>query len=257
MTAASSTTSEPLLQLRGVRKQFGGVRANDGVDLDVPTGAIVGLIGPNGSGKTTLFNLVTGSLAPDSGQILFAGRDITELGPAPTARLGLLRTFQQVSVYAGMTCLQCLLASGRRTAEPLSALWRRPAAADAQRAAELLALVGLTSKAGQLAGELSYGQRKLLELAMALMNQPKLLLLDEPTAGVSPALIPDLVRHLRHAHSALGVTLLIIEHNMPVVMDLAQHIYCMAHGRVLASGSPAQVRTDERVLQAYLGAAAA
>lgn len=255
MTAAAGIAPEPLLQLHAVQKHFGGVRANDGVDLEVPAGAIVGLIGPNGSGKTTLFNVVTGSIAPDSGRIRFDGRDITGLGPASTARMGLLRTFQQASVYAGMTCLQCLLVSHRRAAEPLATLWKQPGAHDCDRAMELLALVGLAGKAGQLAGELSYGQRKLLELAMALMNQPRLLLLDEPTAGVSPALIPELVQHLRHANAALGITLLVIEHNMPVVMELAQHIFCMARGRVLASGTPAQVRADDRVLQAYLGAA--
>lgn len=257
MMALPDASAEPLLQVHAVRKQFGGVRANDGVDLEVPEGAIVGLIGPNGSGKTTLFNLVTGSLAPDGGQIRFAGRDITGLGQARLARRGLVRSFQQASVYAGLTCMQCLMVSSPRSDESLSALWRRPNAEDSQRALSLLALVGLDNKAAQRAGELSYGQRKLLELAMALMSQPRLLLLDEPTAGISPALIPHLVQHLRHVHAVLGVTLLVIEHNMPVLMDLAQHIFCMARGRVLASGTPAQVRADERVLQAYLGVAPA
>ena len=243
----------PLLQLHAVHKHFGGVRANDGVDLSVPTGAIVGLIGPNGSGKTTLFNAVTGSILPDSGSVHFDGQDITGLGPAPTARLGLLRTFQHAGVYSGMSCLQCVLVSHRRSAEPLLAMWRSPGAQDRDRAHDLLALVGRAGKANQLAGELSYGQRKLLELAMALMNQPRLLLLDEPTAGVSPALIPELVTRLHHANTVLGITLLVIEHNMQVIMDLAQHVFCMAHGRVLASGTPGQIRSDARVLQAYLG----
>ena len=255
LSAGTRERQAPLLQLSAVHKQFGGVRASDGVDLVVPEGAIAGLIGPNGSGKTTLFNLITGSQRPDGGQIRFAGRDITGLGPAPLARLGLLRTFQQAAVYAGMTCLQCLLVSPRRSAESLASLWRPAGDADRQRALALLERVGLAGQAEQLAGELSYGQRKLLELAMALMGQPRLLLLDEPTAGVSPALIPELVDHLRHAHAERGVTLLIIEHNVPVLMDLAEQIVCLARGRVLASGTPAKVRADERVIEAYLGAA--
>jgi ABC-type branched-subunit amino acid transport system ATPase component len=250
-------TPMPMLELQAVHKHFGGVRANDGVSLAVPAGAIVGLIGPNGSGKTTLFNAVTGSPAPDSGRVRFDGRDITGLGPAAVARLGLLRTFQQAGVFGGLSCLDNLLASQGRAAEPVLAMWRRPRAHDRDRAQALLDLVGLSAKASQLAGELSYGQRKLLELAMALMNRPRMLLLDEPTAGVSPALIPELVERLRHANTAMGITLLVIEHNMQVIMDLAHHVLCMARGRVLASGTPEQVRADERVLQAYLGGAGA
>lgn len=256
-TDAPPASAAPLLALTAVHKHFGGVRANDGVDLAVPAGRIVGLIGPNGSGKTTLFNVVTGSAPADRGQVSFDGRDITGLRPAEIARLGLMRTFQHAGVYAELSCLDNLLASRSRAAEPLQALWRRPPAPDHDRAHELLAHVGLQAKASQRAGELSYGQRKLLELAMALMSQPRLLLLDEPTAGVSPALIPELVERLRHANAALGITLLVIEHNMPVVMDLADQVFCMARGRVLASGTPAQVRADERVLNAYLGGAAA
>ena len=148
MTKAANGPA-PLLQLHAVHKHFGGVRANDGVDLSVPTGAIVGLIGPNGSGKTTLFNAVTGSILPDSGSVHFDGQDITGLGPAPTARLGLLRTFQHAGVYSGMSCLQCVLVSHRRSAEPLLAMWRSPGAQDRDRAHDLLALVGLAGKANQ------------------------------------------------------------------------------------------------------------
>ena len=257
MTAAAPTAMAPLLALTAVHKHFGGVRANDGVDLAVPAGRIVGLIGPNGSGKTTLFNVVTGSTPADHGQVHFDGQDITGLRPAQIARLGLVRTFQHAGVYPELSCLDNLLASRSRTDEPLRALWRRPPASDRERALDLLAHVGLQAKADQRAGELSYGQRKLLELVMALMSRPRLLLLDEPTAGVSPALIPELVERLRHANAALGLTLLVIEHNMPVIMDLADQVFCMARGRVLAAGTPAQVRADARVLEAYLGGAAA
>ena len=257
MTGGSAAAPAPLLALKAVHKHFGGVRANDGVDLEVPAGRIVGLIGPNGSGKTTLFNVVTGSAPADRGQVCFDGHDVTGLRPAQMARLGLLRTFQHAGVYAELSCLDNLLASRPRAAEPLRALWQRPPAADRDRAHALLAQVGLQAKASQQAGALSYGQRKLLELAMALMGQPRLLLLDEPTAGVSPAFIPELVERLRQANAALGITLLVIEHNMQVIMDLADQVHCMARGRVLASGTPAQVRADERVLEAYLGGAAA
>lgn len=254
---SSPSSSPSLLAVTAVHKHYGGVLANDGVDLVVPVGAIVGLIGPNGSGKTTLFNVVAGSVSPDSGQVKLDGQDITRLGPAQIARRGLLRSFQHAGVFGGLTCLDNLLASHRRTGEPVRAMWLRPHAADRERAHALLSLVGLGAKTSQLAGELSFGQRKLLELAMALMNQPRLLLLDEPTAGVSPALIPELVERLRHANASLGITLLVIEHNMEVIMGLAHHVFCMARGRVLASGTPAQVRADERVLQAYLGGAGA
>ena len=247
--------SECLLQLHAVRKAFGGVAANDGIDLVVNAGAIVGLIGPNGSGKTTLFNGVTGLAGFDSGRVIFDGHDIASLGAAAIARSGLLRTFQQAGVYSGLSCLQSMLVSRDRRGETLAAMWRKPDPGEQMRALELLDTVGLRPAKHQLAGDLSYGQRKLLEFAMAMMHKPRLLLLDEPTAGVSPTLIPLLVAQLRAANARLGVTLLVIEHNMQVIMDLAQEVYCLAQGRVLASGSPAQVRADARVVQAYLGGA--
>jgi len=248
----ASIAAPPLLELQGLRKSFGGVVANDGISFDVPRGAIVGLIGPNGSGKTTLFNGVTGQHPPDAGAVLFEGRSLAGLGPAQIARLGLVRTFQQAGIYEGMTCIQNMQASASHSGEGLMALLRRPVAP--VRALELLDFVGLAAHGAELAGELSYGQRKLLEFAMALMHQPRMLLLDEPTAGVSPALIPVLVERLRRANAELGVTLLVIEHNMRVVMDLAQRIHCLARGRLLASGTPQQIQADERVLEAYLGA---
>ena len=243
-----------LLELRRLGKCFGGVVANADISLCVSKGAIAGLIGPNGSGKTTLFNVVTGLYAPDSGEVLLDGRSLVGLDPGEIARSGLVRTFQQPAVYEKMTCRQCLLVSISHAKAGLSALFSRPSRSENARARELLSFIGLEAQVEQLAGELSYGQRKLLELAMALMSQPRLLLLDEPSAGINPGLIGPLVEHLRRINTELGVTLVIIEHNMPVVMGLAHEVHCLVRGRLLVSGTPAQIRADTRVLDAYLGA---
>ena len=242
-----------LLDIRGLHKTFGGVVANHDISIAVPQGTIVGLIGPNGSGKTTLFNCVTGHYPFDAGTVCFDGRMIAGRSTADIARSGLVRTFQQVGVYEAMTCLQGMQVSVSRAGEGLGSLWQRSGAATRTRALELLDFVGLGAQCDQLAGELSYGQRKLLEFAMALMHQPRMLLLDEPTAGVNPALLPLLIERLQRANTELGITLLVIEHNMRVVMDLAQQIHCLAGGRLLASGSPAEIRADPRVMEAYLG----
>jgi ABC-type branched-subunit amino acid transport system ATPase component len=247
--------TDTLLEVRDLRKAFGGVVANDAINLDVPRGGIVGLIGPNGSGKTTLFNSIVGQHAIDTGSVRFDGRQIDRMNVPQIARLGLLRTFQQAHVYDGMSCLANMQVSVSHTDEPVAAQFRRFPPEVAVRARELLEFVGLQDKCDSVAGNLSFGQRKLLEFAMALMSEPKMLLLDEPTAGVNPTLINSVVGHLKRANAALGVTLLIIEHNMRVIMNLAEHIYCLAHGRLLASGSPEAVRADPKVIDAYLGAA--
>jgi ABC-type branched-subunit amino acid transport system ATPase component len=244
----------PMLELRAVRKAFGGVVANDAISLSVPRGSVVGLIGPNGSGKTTLFNSITGHHRIDGGAVRFDGRELRGLSVAQIARLGLVHTFQQGEVYDGMTCLQSMQISMPHSGEGFSAMWRTFPAELTQRALELLAFVGLREQRHTPAAELSYGERKLLEFAMGLANEPKMLLLDEPTAGVHPKLIDHMVDRLRRANAALGVTLFIIEHNMRVVMGLAQRIYCLANGRLLASGTADEIRTDPRVLEAYLGA---
>jgi ABC-type branched-subunit amino acid transport system ATPase component len=253
--AAGEPDAEPVLALRGVSKRFGGVVANDDISFKVGRGALVGLIGPNGSGKTTLFNCITGQNPPDAGEVLFDGRRIDGLAPAPIARLGVMRSFQQAGVYDGMTSLQNMQVSASHAGESLHDLWRRPSAPVRERALQWLNFVGLATKRDALAGELSYGQRKLLEFAMALMNEPKILLLDEPTAGVSPALVPELIEQLRRANTELGITLLLIEHNLQVVMALAQEVHCLAQGRLLASGTPEAIRADARVVDAYLGTA--
>lgn len=242
-----------MLELRALRKSFGGLLANDDITFNVPAGTIVGLIGPNGSGKTTLFNSIAGQHPADSGEVCFDGRRLDGLAPAEIARLGLVRTFQQAHVYGGMSCLENLQASGSRTDEKFGTMLRTVAAQLTEKALSLLEFVGLTDKRDTQAGTLSYGQRKLLELAMALMSDPKMLLLDEPTAGVNPTLINSLVERLHRANRAFGVTMLIIEHNMRVIMDLANQIHCLAHGRLLASGTPQQIRADASVVDAYLG----
>ncbi|MBX6320245.1 MAG: ABC transporter ATP-binding protein [Rhodospirillaceae bacterium] len=243
-----------LLEVAGVTKRFGGVVANNAISLSVAEGAIAGLIGPNGSGKTTLFNSIVGYHPIDAGSIRFAGREISRLRVPQIARLGLLRTFQQTRVFRRMSCLDNMLVSVRPASASPRVMVARPAPEDRARADELLDFVGLAAKRDLAAGSLSFGQQKLLEFAMALMGRPRMLLLDEPTAGINPTLINGLVERLRRARDELGITLFIIEHNMRVVMNLAEHIYCLAHGELLAAGRPEAVRNDPRVLAAYLGA---
>ena len=244
-----------MLEVRQLCKTFGGVVANAGITLNVPRGAIVGLIGPNGSGKTTLFNAVTGLVPPDSGEVFFDGCALLGKDPGQIARLGLIRSFQNTAVYDKMTCAQNMLASVSHAGTRWWTLLSQPARSDQVRAAELLAFVGLAVRDGALAGELSYGQRKLLEIAMALMSRPRLLLLDEPAAGINPALLAMLIDKLRRVNAELGVTLVLIEHNMAFLMELAQQVHCLSRGRLLTSGTPAQVRADPAVLNAYLGGA--
>ncbi len=243
-----------LLKVENVNKAFGGVIANSDITLAVPAGSITGLIGPNGSGKTTLFNSIVGYHPIDQGSIWFDGREISHFRAAEIARLGLLRTFQQTRIYRKMTCVQNMLISTPHTHEGLRAILSRFPKVDMDKAESLLEFVGLYTKRHLLAGDLSFGQQKLLEFAMALMNEPKLLLLDEPTAGINPTLINGLIDRLKHANADLGITLFVIEHNMRVIMNLAEHIYCLAHGQLLAEGAPDQIRADQRVIDAYLGA---
>lgn len=243
-----------ILEVRHVMKRFGGVLANDDVSLTVNKGEIAGLIGPNGSGKTTLFGCITGAFPIDGGEISFEGKPISQRRVGPIVRSGLVRTYQQTHVYGAMSCMENMQISSRDAQAGVLALLRpHPRGVDA-RAEELLAFVGLHEKRDHKAGSLSFGQQKLLEFAMALMSEPKLLLLDEPTAGINPTLINGLIDRLKRANRELGITLLVIEHNMRVIMNLASRITCLAHGRVLAEGTPGEIRNDARVLDAYLGA---
>ena len=217
-----------LIDVRGVSKSFGGVIANRDVSLTVPDGGITGLIGPNGSGKTTLFNSIVGTHPVDAGSIAFMGQEITTFSVQRIARLGLLRTVQQTHIYGQMNCVKNMLISVPHRHEGPTTMFSRFPPSVYERADELLEFVGLYSKRKLLAGDLSFGQQKLLEFAMALMNEPRVLLLDEPTAGINPTLINGLIDRLKRANHELGITLFVIEHNMRVIMNLADHIYCLA-----------------------------
>jgi neutral amino acid transport system ATP-binding protein len=252
----------PLLEVDGVVRTFGGVRAVDGASFTVEAGSITGLIGPNGAGKSTLFATVAGSLKPDSGRIVFAGRRIDRRPAYRVARAGLVRTYQAARVLTRMSVLDNLLiASKGHPGERLTGLLSRPLAARAHerrtlaRARELLALVRLDAHAHAYAGTLSGGQRKLLDLARVLMLEPSLVLLDEPMAGVSPALRVELLEHVLALRRERGITFLIVEHDLEFVMRAADRVVVMNEGKVLLVGAPDEVRRDERVVEAYLGRA--
>ncbi len=243
-----------ILEVDKVYKYFGGVVANDNITLSVPEGSIIGLIGPNGSGKTTLFNSIVGYHPIDKGSIRFEGREVSGMRVPDIARLGLLRTFQQTHIYGKMTCVQNMQISVPHSNDTLQTMFSKYAPEITDKAESLLEFVGLYAKRRLMAGDLSFGQQKLLEFAMALMNEPKMLLLDEPTAGINPTLINGLLERLKRTNEDLGITLFVIEHNMRAIMNLAEHIYCLAHGELLTSGPPEQIQKDQKVIDAYLGA---
>ncbi|HEX6468263.1 MAG TPA: branched-chain amino acid ABC transporter ATP-binding protein/permease [Streptosporangiaceae bacterium] len=253
-TRADAEAGRPLLEFRGVQKRFQGLRVLTGVDLSVRAGSITALIGPNGSGKTTLFNLACGSLRADAGEVVFAGRRIDRMPPWRRAHLGIGRTFQVTRLFPSMTVLENVVA-------PMPSFsWRGLAAGavaghEAERARELLSFVGLDRFAGVPAGSLSYGQRKLVELAQVLMLEPKLILLDEPASGVNPSLVDRLVEIIKELN-AQGITFLVVEHNIPLVLQLCDPVATLSRGEIIAEGPPAQVRADPAVLAAYLGGTA-
>ena len=243
-----------ILEVNQVYKYFGGVKANEDISLSVEQGSIVGLIGPNGSGKTTLFNSIVGTHPIDKGSIKFNGKEVSELPVPVVAKLGLLRTFQQTRIYGKLNCIENMLISNKSQEKGLLSVFSKIPPELTDKAENLLKFVGLYQKRKLRAGDLSFGQQKLLELAMALMNEPKMLLLDEPTAGINPTLINGIIDRLIKVNKEFGITLLIIEHNMKVIMQLAQSIFCLAHGEMLAEGTPEQIKNDKRVIDAYLGA---
>jgi len=239
-----------ILTVDGLTKTFGGVRAVDSCTLAVQEGSITGLIGPNGSGKTTVFNIITGYLRADAGAVRFAGRDVTGHDTGRLYRHGLSRTFQQARVFPPLTVLENLVAAGGYSWWQL--FRRRITPADRTRAERLLDEFGLAAMADVPAAELSYGQRKLLEFAAVLMSEPRLVLLDEPTAGVNGVMVDTMERHVR-ARNAAGITFLIVEHDMTFVMRLCDPIVVLDAGRPIFSGPPAEVQSNDLVLDAYLG----
>jgi ABC-type branched-subunit amino acid transport system ATPase component len=248
-----------MLTTRQLVRAFGSLRAVDGVDLEVCANTITGLIGPNGAGKTTLFNLIAGALAPSAGEIRFRGEPIGGLSPDRIFRKGVARTFQVPRPFPQMTVLEnlMLVPLGQSGERFWNNWWRgsrvaREERTARERAMEVLELCALSEKAGELAGRLSGGQQKLLELARVLMIEPSLVLLDEPAAGVNPALLDTLIERIVALHKR-GITFLVIEHNLDLVMGVCDPIVVMAQGRVICEGGAAAVRRDPRVLDAYLG----
>jgi len=234
-----------LLRTEDVTKAYGGVQALTGATLSVDEGAIAGLIGPNGSGKTTLFNVITGYQRPDEGQVLFRDRAITGLTPDKVFAVGIGRTFQLTRIFPRLTVLENMLVAAQHS--------RRQRHTVRRRAMDLLEFVGIHGHADLLAGSLSYGQRKLLELAYVLIADPQVILLDEPAGGVNPTLVNHIAGRIRELNGQ-GKTFLIVEHNMEFVMGLCSTVTVLESGAAVASGPPDMIRTDKRVLDAYLGA---
>jgi branched-chain amino acid transport system ATP-binding protein len=253
--ASEGAAGQALLETRALTKEFRGFRAVSEVDLRVVGGTVHALVGPNGAGKTTLFNLLTGFLTPSSGQIVYQGRDITGMQPEQVAHLGIARSFQITSLFDQMSLVEHLeLALASPTGLGYR-FWRSSAQLKQfrTRAEELLEQVGLADRAGQAAGSLAYGQKRALELALALALEPQLLLLDEPTAGMG---VEDVDRTIALVKKvAVGRTVIFVDHNMHVVGSLADTVTVLQSGQVLAEGTYEQVRTDEKVITAYLGSA--
>ena len=214
-----------ILKVDKVYKYFGGVKANENISLTVDKGSIVGLIGPNGSGKTTLFNSIVGTHPIDEGSIQFEGKEVSELPVPVVAKLGLLRTFQQTRIYGKLNCVQNMLISAKPEKDNIFSMFAKIPEELTAKSENLLKFVGLYQKRKLRAGDLSFGQQKLLELAMALMNEPKMLLLDEPTAGINPTLINGIIDRLVTINKEYGITLFVIEHNMRVIMNLARKYF--------------------------------
>jgi ABC-type branched-subunit amino acid transport system ATPase component len=241
-----------LLEVDNLSKRFGGVVAVDSCSLSVAEGSITGLIGPNGSGKTTVFNLVTGFLPRDGGDIRFKSGSIAGLGPDRIYGLGIGRTFQLARIFPRLTALENMLVPVRRAgfrALMSQGQWGH----EKERAMQMLEFMDISQVAGTVGGALSYGQRKLLELAAVMMARPELVLLDEPAGGVNPALLERIAGHIRRLNGE-GVTFLLVEHNMSFVMNLCHEVVVMQQGHVIAKGSPREVRENPAVLDAYLGA---
>ncbi len=246
--------NQPVLKVTGLKKAYGAIQAVGGVSFEVRPGEIFGVIGPNGSGKTTLFNSMLGQITPDEGKIELNGQDVTTLGPLELNRLGVGRTFQSLQVFGKMTVRDNLIvAAQEHQGSFFSRMFAPGDSGLGDKADALIEQFHISHVADKKAGELSYGQQKLVDIAMAFMSEPDLVLLDEPCAGVNPALVGGISKLLKELNQTRKGSFVVIEHNMDFVMALCHRIMVMVEGEVLAIGTPAEIRANKQVLDAYLG----